>query len=200
MKKQLIFSLIISLITVCSCNPVSSISPLSQNKNELIFEKNLIGKWKEAKKSGEYYFVDTVSGSNGRRYQINIYSQNSSKLITDTTSFYGELVNINGWKFLDCWINTSGKCAIKDREDFLIDKHFIFQISFPEKDSLAIAALSAEELKKLITEQKISLNYTDIKEDEFLLLDKPDVLQKALEASKKYPALYKDKGMLVRLQ
>jgi hypothetical protein len=200
MKKQLIFLQVISLISLGSCNLVSSISPLSKDKNDLLFEKGFIGKWKEVKNSGGYFFVDTVAGSNGSRYLINVYSHNTAMVITDTTSFYGEIVNINGWKFLDCWFTNYGTCAIKDREDFLINKHFIFQISFPGKDSLAIAALSAEELKRLIDEKKIYLNYTSIKEDEYLLLDKPAVLQKALEASKKYPALYKDKSILIRLQ
>lgn len=200
MKKQLIFLLVIFIITASSCNVVSSISPLSKDKNDLLFEKGFIGKWKEVKKSSEYFFVDTVPGSNGSRYLINVYSYNTAMVITDTTSFYGEIVNINGWKFLDCWFTNYGKCTIKDQEDFLLNKHFIFQISFSGKDSLAIAALSAEELKKLIDNQKINLNYTDIKEDEYLLLDKPAALQKALEASKKYPTLYNDRSILVRSQ
>ena len=199
MKKQLIFLLVISLITVSSCDMVSSISPLSENKDKLIFEKGFIGKWKELKNSGDYCVADTVAGSNGKRYQINVYSHDHSTAITDTSSFYGEIVNINGWEFLDCWFNISGKCIIKDQDDYLINKHFIFQVSFPGKDSLSVTPLSAEELKKLVDGQKINLHYTTLKEDKYLLLDKPDVLQKALEASKKYPLLYKEKNILVRL-
>jgi hypothetical protein len=200
MKKQSILLLVILIITASSCNVVSSISPLSKDKNDLLFEKGFIGKWKEVKNSGEYYIVDTVPGSNGSRYLINVYSRNTAMVITDTTSFYGEIVNINGWKFLDCWFTNYSKCTIKDQDNFLISKHFIFQIGFPGKDSVAIAALSAEELKRLIDEQKIKLNYTSIKEDEYLLLDNPAVLQKALEASIKYPTLYNDRSILVRLQ
>lgn len=200
MKNQLILLLVIFIITASSCNVVSSISPLSKDKNDLFFEEGFIGKWKEVKNSGEYYFVDTVPDSKGSRYLINVYSHNTAMVIKDTTSFYGEIVNINGWKFLDRWFTNYGKCAIKDQDNFLISKHFIFQISFPGKDSLAIAAVSAEELKRLIDEQKIKLNYTSIKEDEYLLLDNPAVLQKALEASMKYPTLYNDRSILVRLQ
>jgi hypothetical protein len=199
MKKQLNFLLIISLLTVSSCDVVSSISPLSTDKNELVFEKKFIGKWKELKNSPDYCSVDTVPGSNSRRYLITAYSHNQAKAITDISSFYGEIVNLNGWEFLDCWFTTSGKCISKDQEDYLINKHFIFHVSFRGKDSLSVAIPSAEELKKLIDGQKINLHYTTLKGDDYILLDKPDVLQNALEATKKYPLIYKDKSILVRL-
>jgi len=200
MKKQLIFLLAIAVITASSCDVVSSISPLSDNKDKLVFEKSFIGKWKELKDPGDYCVADTVPGSNGRLYNITVYSRNKPMATTDTAYFYGEIVNINGWEFLDCWYNISVKCIIKDQGDFLINKHFIFQLSFPAKDSLSVATLSAEALKKLVDGKKLPLHYTSIKEDEYILLDNPGILQQALETSKKYPSLYKDKSILVRSQ
>lgn len=82
----------------------------------------------------------------------------------------------------------------------MIPRHFIIRLSFPGENILEMAAPDTEELIKLIDQKKFLLQYANLKKDDYLILDKPAVLQKGFAESKKYPMLFKDKTVLHRLE
>jgi hypothetical protein len=202
MKKQIV--LLISCVTILasSCKVAGTLYPLSLNENDFIFKKEMIGKWGDSKDSSGHYSVDTVSGNGGKLYEIEIVSYNKEKNTTDTARLNAHLVNINGWLYLDSWLIIKNELNAIDKnyEDWLIARHFIIRLSFPEVNVLEMAAPDTEELIKLIDQKKILLHYANLKKDDYLILDKPAVLQKGLAQSKKYPMLFKDKNVLYRLE
>lgn len=202
MKKELAFLIASASLLASSCKVVGTLYPISQNVNDFIFKKEIIGKWGDSKDSSGYYAVDTVSGKGGKLYQIETVFINKEKNTADTNRFQALLVSISGSYYLDCWLDIEKEFTAFDNnyEDWLIARHFIFRLSFPETDVLEMVAPDTEELIKLIDQKKIIVNYASLKKDDYLILDKPAILQKWLAESKKYPLLYKDKNVLHRLE
>ena len=202
MKKQLVLFILSVSVLVSSCKVVSTLYPLSQHANDFVFKKEMIGKWGESKDSPEHYSVDTVSGEGGKLYKIEIVSFNKEKNTTDTAMLNAHLVHVNGWLYLDSWLKIKNELNAIDKnyEDWLIPRHFIIRLSFPGENILEMAAPDTEELIKLIDQKKILLQYANLKKDDYLILDKPAVLQKGFAESKKYPMLFKDKTVLHRLE
>ncbi len=202
MKKQLIVLIVFAAILASSCKVVGTLYPLTQNENEFVFKKEMIGKWGDRKDPSGYYSVDTVSGKGGKLYQIKTFFINKEKNTVDTNRFNAILVSISGWYYLDCWLDMEKEFNPVDKsyDDLLIARHFIFRLSFPEANALEMVAPDTEELIKLIDQKKIYSHYAKLKKDDYLILDKPSVIQKGLAESKKYPLLYKDKNVLHRLE
>lgn len=205
MKKNIVFALLLVVsvaLLASSCKVVGTLYPISQNENDFIFKKEIIGKWGDRKDPSGYYSVDTATGKGGKLYQVETVFNNNEKNRVDTNRFSALLVSINGWYYLDCWFNMEKGLSAYDKsyEDWLIARHFIIRLSFQGIDKIEIASPDSEELIKLIDQKKIPLHYAILKKDDYLILDKPPVLQKAFAESKKYPLLYKDKNVLHRLE
>lgn len=66
-------------------------------------------------------------------------------------------------------------------------------MAFGEKDKLEVASLDTDELIRLIDEKKISLHYANLKKDDYLILDKSEILQKTLSETKKNYLMFKNK-------
>lgn len=189
------------VITSTSCKVVGTLYPLSQNSDDFVFKKELIGKWQESKDQSVYYLIDTASGQEGKLYSITSIERKNEANTTDTMRFSAFLININGWYYLDCSLDIEKNLFPKKKEveDFLFTRHFIFRLTFGEKEELEITSPDADELIKLIDEKKILLNYVNLKKDDYLILDKPEILQKRIIESKKYPLLYKNKNILQKI-
>ncbi|MEO6611136.1 MAG: hypothetical protein ABIT05_03355 [Chitinophagaceae bacterium] len=200
MKKQLLVLVAVLSLLASSCKVAGTLYPLSQEENDFIFKKELIGKWEDPKDRSGYYRVDTLKGKRGRHYQVETVFGNKETGSMDTSRFNATLVSISGWYYLDCWVDMENQFSATDKsyEDWLIARHFIFRLSFPGANSIELSTPDPEELVKLIDQKKILLHYAKLKKDDYLILDKPAVLQKGFTESKKYPLLYKDKYILHR--
>ncbi|MBS1920922.1 MAG: hypothetical protein JST17_11775 [Bacteroidetes bacterium] len=199
MKKQTLFFILATGIFLSSCKIFSTLYPLSENDNDFIFKKELIGKWEGAKDTTGDCTIDTVAGSGGKLYTAGLTDLDKNN-ITHTQWFLCRLIKVNQWYFLDCGLDMNRSTSLKgdDYNDLLITKHFIFSISFLEKDRLEISSPDSDEFIKLINQKKIKLDYTELKKDDFLILNEPTQLKKGFSESKKYPLVYKDKTVLVR--
>jgi hypothetical protein len=200
MKRQLIILLISTVMLYGSCTVIGSLYPVSDNEKDLIFKKELIGKWGNKEKSPEYYIIDTFSGQNGKLYKIKTFIKKGDN--NDTLRLNATLVLVSGWYFLDCQIDLENefKNPDKDLGELLISRHYIFRLEFRGTDQFEIVAPDAEELIKLIDQKKINANYAQLKKDDYLILDRPAILQKAITESKKYPLLYENKNTFYRLE
>ena len=204
MRKHLLLIILITSIMVSSCKVVSNLYPISENENDFIFKKELIGKWGDVKDSSGYYQVDTVDGSNGKLYRAVVISPNEEdKNIMDTTRFLVQLIKLNNWYFIDCQLDIETNFPSKkdDYSSWLLARHFVYSISFDGTDKIEITFPDPDALLQLINDKKLQLNYYNVRKDDYLILNKPAELQAALKESQKYAStVYKEKDMLVRLK
>lgn len=202
MKKQIAGLVIVISLFASSCKMAGSLYPISQDQNDFILKKEMIGKWGDRKDTSSYYIVDTISGKDGKLYQIKTIFKNAEKNTVDTNRFSAILVRLDGWYYLDCWVDMENEFSDTDNgyEDWLIPRHFIFRLSFPDANTIEITAPDTEYLIKLIDQKKLLLHYATLKKDDYLILDKPADLEKGFAESTKYPLLYKDKNVLHRLE
>lgn len=200
MKTYLYPALLIILMS--SCKVTSTLYPISENPGDFIFKKEVLGKWGDIKDSSLYFTADTATGSDGKLYTITSVEYNEQKKRTDTTRILARLINISTSYFLDCQVDMEKEfqAAKKEYGSWLIGRHFIININFTATDKIEICFPDQAELIKLIDQKKIVANYAVLKEEDYLLLDRPVILRKAVAASLKYPSLYKDKMVLKRLR
>jgi hypothetical protein len=200
MRKVFILLSVFVLLGIISCTVVGTLYPISENWKDYVFKKEMPGKWGESKDSFSYYYkVDTLPHNEGKLYRIEVIEYTNEG--ADTTPFRANLINLQGWYFLDCWYDLK-----KDLNDFMIAKHFIMKLSFPSPDEIELSSPMPDQLIKLIDQKKVHLNYlrqgADSKDADYgyLIIDKPKYLRFALEETKKYPKLYKEKTILYRLK
>ena len=204
MKKKFFLLSLTAAILSSSCNVVNTLYPLSENKKDFLFKKELIGKWKEIKDSSVYYQVDTVAGENKKLYLATIVSADEeNKSVMDTTYFNARLIQLGNSYFIDCQFEIE-KNFLQRKDGYsqwLIARHFILRVSFDGNDKIEISYPASDELVKLINEKKIRLTYYTVGKDDYLILDKPAALRAALQESEKYSSLlYKNKDVLVKLK
>jgi len=204
MKKKFFLLSLTAAILSSSCNVVNTLYPLSENKKDFLFKKELIGKWKEIKDSSVYYQIDTVAGENKKLYLATIVSADEeNKSVMDTTYFNARLIQLGNSYFIDCQFEIE-KNFLQRKDDYsqwLIARHFILRVSFDGNDKIEISYPASDELVKLINEKKIRLTYYTVGKDDYLILDKPAALRAALQESEKYSSLlYKNKDVLVKLK
>ncbi len=204
MNKNFFLLLLATAITTTSCKVVNTLYPISENENDFLFKKELIGKWKELKDTAGYIHVDTVMGSDKKLYMATIISPNEkNKSIMDTTNFRVRLAQIDKLYFIDCQLNLESSFPQRadDYEGWLIVRHFVYQIVFDTDDRVEIIYPDPDKLLQLIDEKKIHLSYYNIAKDNYLILNKPSELQAALKKSQQYNSfLYKDKDTLMRIK
>lgn len=158
----------------------------------------------DAKDSSGYYQVDTVAGSGGKLYRATVISPNEEdKNIMDTTRFLAQLIQLDKRYFIDCQLDIETNFPLKkdDYSSWLLARHFVYSISFDGTDKIEITFPDPDALLQLINDKKLKLNYYNVREDDYLILNKPAELQAALKESLKYAAtVYKEKDELVRLK
>ena len=203
MKKFFLVAVVLITIVISSCKVIGTLYPISENENDFLFKKELIGKWGDAKDNSGFYQIDTISGTGGKLYRAVIVSHEKEKEdVIDTSRFLARLVNIGDWYFLDSWMDLQSLSLSKEKDynDWLITKHFICRLSFNGSNKIEMVFPDPDELIKLIDQKKIKLNYSILKKDDYLILNKSKELQKGLTESGKYSFLYKDKIFLERLK
>lgn len=203
MRIKILFMAVVIASAFSACTMISALHPLSENEKDFIFKKDLIGKWGKMNDSSVFYNIDTVAGTGGKLYRTEIVDLQEDN-IYDTSWFLIRVIKISDWYFLDCYLDFEKEFNYKEKkEDYeksLISKHFFCKIKFPNSDKLQIIYPDADELMKLIDQKKILLNYSELKKDDYLILNKSAQLRKGLAESKKYPFLYKEKDVLIRLK
>jgi lipopolysaccharide export LptBFGC system permease protein LptF len=204
MKKQFFFVIPVAFIFISSCTVVSNLYPISENENDFIFKKELIGKWGNTKDSSGYYQVDTVEGSNGKLYRATVIGPNEEdKNIMDTMRFLAQLIQVDNKYFIDCQLDIETNFPLKkdDYSSWLLARHFVYTISFNGPDKIELTFPDPDALLQLINDKKLNLNYYTVRKDDYLILNKPAELQAALKESLKYAStVYKEKDVLVRLK
>ncbi len=166
MKKIIILLLMATILNSC----VRSLYPLTENEKEMIFKKELLGKWENKYKNrleykdGVEYLIDTLEGKNGKVYSIKeIIKKNTSKSgdtcnFSDTSYFTGMLVNIKGNYVMDCSADMEAMQENRLGESAamaLLRTHFFIKISNIEQNSIKLSALDPDKLSMLSKQKRL---------------------------------------------
>ena len=202
MKNLRLLLIVYSALSLCSCTRVGNLYPLSENDRDFVSRTELIGKWGDLRDSLTFFMIDTAMDSGGKLYQIKMVSYDEEKKTTDSIRVAASLLRISGSYFFDCRPEMEQEFGslVKKYEDWLISWHFIFRLAFPGKDKIEMFVPKPEEWIRLIRQKKILLHYATLQKDDYLILDKPELLRNALKASLNYGSLYHDTTFLRRLQ
>ncbi len=194
MQKYQIGLFVILAVYASSCTMVSSLYPLSEHEADFIFKKELVGTWTVAKDSSGACVIDTSSGSNGKLYLIQLISFNKENEVSDTTRLKAHLVILGGTYYFDSWGDPVFRAA-SDYETYdglLIPRHFVTKVTFISTNKIEISNMDPDELMKLIRQKKINLAYTTLRKNDYVVLDKPQQLRKAVIQTAGFKSLYKE--------
>ena len=166
----------------------------------MVFKKELLGKWKDAKENTEY-IVDTVLNTSGKKYAITVIDHSDDKSF-DTSNFLMRPVNLKGNYFVDCMpdIEDQKYSKVSDvNKSLLLATHFFSKIFSMDKNLIILSVIHNDALSLLLGTNKIKMQYQKIKGDEVFLLDKPKLLQQKLIELEKFTSVYKKKDSLIRI-
>jgi hypothetical protein len=197
MKKFIPFIIFIPLIFT-SC--VRSLYPITENENELIFKKELLGRWQD--KDSSQYIVDTAIGKNGKIYTITIIDAKKGKDaggFSDTSYFIASLAQIKDRFFLDCVVDMrafENKNIGESAAGALLQTHFVIPVMF-RQNSIEVSPIDEGKLSSLLTQSKFKLRHELIDKDNLLITEKPLALQEKLREMEKFPGVF-DTSILFR--
>jgi hypothetical protein len=198
MKK---FILLITIIPVIFTSCVRSLYPITENENEKVFKKELLGHWRD--KDSAQYIVDTANGKNGKIYTVTIIESkkgSDAEGFSDTSYFIASLVNIKNRLFLDCTVDMGGFANRNIGESAagaILQTHFIIPVISVQQDLIEVAPLDEEKLSSLLIEKKFNLRNELVDKDNLLITEKPLALQQKLRELEKYPKVF-DSSALFR--
>lgn len=197
----LLTALLIILLTSC----VRSLYPITEDENEMIFKKELLGHWID--KDGVRYLVDSLKAPGPQIYRVEIIDpDNNSKSFgqdgSDTSYFMAVLVDIKGKFFLDCSADMeqfANKRISETTLSSLIPSHTFIRVFSIEQNSIEIASIDHDELSTLINQKKITILHESINKDDILLTEKPKLMEQKLIELEKFPSVYKERNRLTRI-
>ncbi len=191
MKKLITF--IIPVVSVIFTSCVTSLHPITENENDLIFKKELLGNWVD-KDSARYIIEAKEEGSKFYRAVI-IDPKKSSEPVnfSDTSYFIISLASIKGKLFLDCVADMKkfenknvGGAAVSS----VMPTHFILPVVSINRNEVELSPLDHDELLDLLNQGKFKMKNEIVNKDDILFTEKPKNLQQKLMELENFPAVF----------
>ena len=192
MKKSILLTTLLISIVLISC--VRSLYPITENENDMVFKKELLGHWID--KDSAYYIVDTVNGKSGKIYRVAIIDSKKSLESTefsDTSYFIATLVNVKGRLFLDCYPDMErfeNKNLGESATESVLPTHFIMRIISVKENSIGLASIDKDKVLLLLNQKKFSIRNELIDKDNLIFTEKPLKLQQKLIEMEKFPSVF----------
>jgi hypothetical protein len=192
MKKLIPTIIVIIPVILISC--VRSLYPITENENDLVFRKELLGQWID--NDSAHYIVDTVSGERGKIYRvavIDLKRSPESLNFSDTSYFIVTLVKLKGSLFLDCspemerFANKNlGESAIQS----VLPTHYILRVISIGQNSIELTSIDKDKFLLLLNQKKFSIRNELVDKDNLLFTEKPIRLQQKLIEMEKFPSVF----------
>lgn len=192
MKKNISTFILITSVILTSC--VRSLYPITENENDLIFKKELLGHWID--NDSAHYLVDTVSGERGKIYRVAIIDLKTSPEslnFSDTSYFIFFLINIKGKFYLDCSAEMerfANKNIGESASQSVLPTHYIIRLISVKQNSIELASLDEDKFSALLKQKKFSIRNELIAKDNLLLTERPVKLQQKLIEMEKFPSIF----------
>lgn len=196
-----IFLFSLSVITSC----VSSLYPISDNKNDFIFREELLGHWVDKdmktqviiqKAANKKYGVAVIDKKNK-----NTDGMNSSS--PDTSFFSGFLIQVGGRYFFDCTPDTDHPqfdCMGEETKSALLPLHIIYKIRSISKDQLSMAGMNIDSMQKFINKHRNTVKHEKLSKDHILLTADAGGLQKKILINKEADLVFSESNILSRIK
>jgi hypothetical protein len=184
----------ILMIPVIFPSCVRSLYPITENENEMVFKKELLGHWVD--RDSVQYIVDTANGNNGKTYRVTIVDSKmaaDAEGFSDTSYFIAHLAYVKNRFFLDCTIDMNvfaNKNIGESATDAILQTHFIVPVVSIQQNSLEVTPPDEGKLASLLSQKKFSLRNELIDKDNLLITEKPLALQQKLRELEKFPAVF----------
>ena len=192
MKKYILTITLTGLILLTSC--VRSLYPITENENDLVFKKELLGHWVD--KDSAHYIIDTVNGKNGKNYKVAIIDSKKnleSMEFSDTSYFIVTIANVKGSLFLDCYPEMerfANKNLGESAAQSVLPTHFIMRIISVKQNSIELASIDKDKVLLLLNHKKLTIRNELIDKDNLLFTEKPLKLQQKLIEMEKFPSVF----------
>src|SRR5262245_34248907 len=101
MKKLITF--IVTVVSVIFTSCITSLHPITENENDLIVKKELLGNWVD--KDSARYIIEDAKEQGSKFYRVTVIDPKKSSepvSFSDTSYFIIALASIKGNLFLDC--------------------------------------------------------------------------------------------------
>ena len=197
MKKFIPLSILMIQVILVSC--VRSLYPISENENNLVFKKELLGHWID--KDSAHYVVDTIQGHNGKIYRVAIVDPKKSLEsveFSDTSFFIVSIANVKGRLFLDCYPEMerfANKNLGESAAQSVLPTHFIMRLSSVQPNSIELASIDKDKFLLLLNQKKFSIRNELIDKDNLLFTEKPLQLQQKLIEMEKFPSVFSNEAL-----
>lgn len=181
---------------------VRSLYPITENRKDVVFKKELLGHWKDVKENTEYIVDSTITINGIKGYKVIVLDHSPDKKGVDTSNFLVTLVNLKGHYFLDCSADTSETVYSKISEQelsLLLSVHLIIKVYTIQKDYFTMSVIDNDALSLLLKSRKIIMKHEAVNKNEILLTEKPARLQQKLIELEKFSSVYK-KDSLIRVK
>jgi hypothetical protein len=190
MIRQLIYMVAVVSI-LASCTRINFIYTISDNKEEKIFKKEILGKWGASSDEGkELITIDsTINPESGITYKITIFENSEELKFGDLSYFTGQLFDVQGNYFMMIQtdyehekLNGVGRYNIAT----IIPTYYVIRIFSINDHTMEAGILDGEIFMKLVKERKISIRHEVIEADDdgepadVIVFEKPDALKKIL--------------------
>ncbi|MBL0152722.1 MAG: hypothetical protein IPP93_04245 [Chitinophagaceae bacterium] len=201
MKTRLFLFLAAGMAALNSCTVTSSLYPLSSRPDQCIIKNEFSGIWYFKDDSSQLYSIDTLAKNSLHEYQILCLDMDTTDTMADSVYFRARLVQLHDSLYLDTYFELGKNDKNNmDLELLTVTRHFIFRLHFISADTILFQEPDPVGVISLIDKKKIHLTYAGLGEDNFLILDKSEQLQKAITESEKYKWLYKNTRLLIRVK
>jgi len=197
MKKYILTITLTGLMLLTSC--VRSLYPISENENNLVFKKELLGHWID--KDSAQYIVDTIQGHNGKIYRVAIVDPKKSLEsieFSDTSFFIVTIANIKGRLFLDCYPEMerfANKNLGESAAQSVLPTHFIMRLISVQQNSIELASIDKDKFLLLLNQKKFGIRNELIDKDNLLFTEKPHGLQQKLIEMEKFPSVFSNETL-----
>ena len=144
----------------------------------------LLGTWQTPKGAEEKPASLVIADQGNNRYSLKYAEANK------TTELRAVVVTVGGQTYLDVWIESLDQFDLPLAADaHLVPTHSFWKLS-REGDSLTIACLDYDRLKKDLAANKASAEHTTVDDDFLVLTDTPAHLRAFLQAYTADPAVF----------
>ncbi|HEV8508329.1 MAG TPA: hypothetical protein VGQ53_23165 [Chitinophagaceae bacterium] len=192
MKKIITF--VIPIVTVIFTSCVTSLHPITENENDLVFKKELLGNWID--KDSARYIIEETRERGGKSYYATVIDPKKSSQpanFSDTSYFIISLASVKGKLFLDCVADMKkfenrnlGGSAVSS----VMPTHFIVPVISIRQNAIELSPLDHDKLLALLNQGKFKMKNEIVNNDDILFTEKPKNLQQKLMELENFPAVF----------
>jgi len=201
--KKIYFSCLFFLAVIVISSCVSSLYPISDNENDLIFREDLLGNW--VYKDMQTQLI--MNKAEHKKYKITVIDKKNkdnggkNNSFFDTSYYSGFLIQLNNQYFFDCTPDTDHPqfdCLGEETKSGLLPLHFIYKISSLNNDQISISSMDIDAMKNFTANSGNKIKHEKLSKDHIMLTADAAGLQKNILTNKEATFVFGKPDILTR--